>query len=103
MAFGGVNLKMLRKMQEDMARLQRELGERTVEGSAGGGSVRVRVSGSLEIRGVEIAPEVMDPEDPTLLADLVAAAVNDGLRKAQAMVAEEMGKITGGLRLPGMP
>lgn len=102
MNIGGMN-RMLRKMQEDMARMQEELRERTVEGSAGGGSVRVRVSGSLEVRAVEIDPAAIDPEDPSLLADLVAAAVNDGLRQAQAMVAEAMGKITGGLRLPGMP
>jgi nucleoid-associated protein EbfC len=99
---GGMN-KMLRKMQADMARMQAELQERTVEGTAGGGSVRVRVSGGLEVRGVEIDPAAIDPEDPAFLADLVAAAVNDGLRRAQAMMAEEMAKITGGLRLPGMP
>jgi DNA-binding YbaB/EbfC family protein len=102
MNIGGMN-KMLRKMQADMARMQAELQERTVEGTAGGGSVRVRVSGSLEVRAVEIDPAAIDPDDPGFLADLVAAAVNDGLRRAQAMVAEEMGKITGGLKLPGMP
>lgn len=103
MAFGGgMNMKMIKKMQEDMARMQAELAEREVEGSAGGGSVRVRVSGSLEVRGVEIDAAAMDPEDPSLLADLVTAAVNDGLRKAQEMMAQEMGRVTGGLRLPGM-
>lgn len=102
MNMGGMN-KMLKKMQADMARMQAELQERTVDGTAGGGSVRVRVSGSLEVRAVEIDPAAVDPEDPAFLADLVAAAVNDGLRRAQAMVADEMGKITGGLKLPGMP
>ena len=102
MNMGGMN-KMLRKMQADMARMQAELQERMVEGTAGGGSVRVRVTGGLEVRGVEIDPAAIDPEDPAFLADLVAAAVNDGLRRAQAMVAEEMAKVTGGLRLPGMP
>ncbi len=103
MAFGGgVNMKMIKKMQEDMARMQAELAERIVEGTAGGGSVRVKVSGSLEVRDVEIDPAAIDPEDPSLLADLVAVAVNDGLRKAQDMMAQEMGRVTGGLRLPGM-
>lgn len=104
MAFGGggVNLKMIKKMQEDMARMQAELAERVVEGTSGGGSVRVRVSGSLEVRGMEIEPAAMDPEDPGLLADLVTAAVNDALRKAQDMMTQEMGRVTGGLRLPGM-
>jgi len=102
MGMGGVNMKMLKKMQEDMARMQAELAAREVEGSAGGGAVKVRVSGNLEVRGVDIDPAAMDPEDPSLLADLVTAAVNDGLRKAQAMMAQEMGRVTGGLRLPGM-
>jgi len=99
----GMNLGAMNKMMKRMQQVQQELQERTVEGSAGGGSVRVTVSGSLEVRSVEIDPAAIDPEDPAFLADLVAAAVNDGLRRAQAMMAEEMGKITGGLKLPGMP
>lgn len=95
--------RMLKKMQADMARVQKELKERTVQGAAGSGAVEVEVSGDLEVRKVSIRPEVIDPEDPELLADLVAAAVNDGMRKAQAMATEEMARVTGGLGLPGLP
>src|SRR5579875_1478829 len=89
--------KMLKKMQADMARVQQELQERTVVGKAGAGAVEVEVSGSLEVRRVSISPSVIDPEDPDLLADLVAAAVNDGLKQAQSLAASEMAKVTGGL------
>src|SRR5579875_597382 len=89
--------KMLKKMQADMARVQQELQERTVTGSAGSGAVTVEVAGNLEVRRVTLNPSVVDPEDVDLLADLVAAAVNDGLRQAQALAASEMAKVTGGL------
>jgi len=97
-------LKQVQKMQQDMAKLQEELNERTVEATAGGGMVKAVVNGKQELVSLTINPEAVDPEDVEMLADMVMAAVNEGLRKAKEMVAEEMGKITGGLNLnlPGL-
>lgn len=95
-------LKQAQKMQQDMAKLQEELEERTVEASAGGGAVTVVASGKKEIREIKINPEVVDPDDVEMLEDLVLAAVNEAMRKAEEMVSSEMAKITGGMNLPGM-
>ncbi|MFZ7103040.1 MAG: YbaB/EbfC family nucleoid-associated protein [Peptococcaceae bacterium] len=106
MGFGGNMNKMMKQvqqMQAKMAKLQAEMEERTVEATAGGGVVRVVANGKNEIVEIEIKPEVLDPDDAEMVQDLVLAACNEALRKAQEMVAEEMGKITGGLKLPGMP
>lgn len=106
MSFGSGNMarmmKQVQKMQAELARVQEELAEKTVEATAGGGVVRAVVSGGLELKGLEISPEAIDPENPELLADLVMAAVNEGLRRAQEMVQREMAKVTGGLSLPGV-
>lgn len=90
-------------LQEKLRAAQEELAARTVEGSAGGGMVRTIVNGRLEVVRVHIDPELLRDPDRGMLEDLVAAAVNDGVRRAQALMAEEMGKITGGLgiKLPG--
>ncbi len=97
-------MRQLQKMQSKVNKLQEELGERTVEASAGGGMVKVVVTGSQEIQSISIQPEVVDPDDVEMLQDLVVAAVNEGLRKAREMINEEMAKITGGinLNLPGL-
>ena len=95
-------LKQAQKMQQDMAKLQEELEEKTVEASAGGGAVTVIASGKKEIQEIKIDPEVVDPDDVEMLQDLVLAAVNEAIRKAEEMVSSEMGKITGGMNLPGM-
>ena len=104
MNMGNMNkmMKQVQKLQADMARTQEELESRTVEASAGGGAVTVVVSGKQELKAIAIKSEVIDPADPELLEDLIVAAVNEGLHKAQAMVAEEMAKLTGGLKLPGL-
>ena len=86
----------------DLARLQEELGNRTVEGTAGGGMVTARATGKQEILSIEIEKEVVDPEDLEMLQDLVTAAVNEALRKARELAAEEMGKLTGGVGIPGL-
>ena len=103
--FGGGNLnnlmKQAQKMQKEMARMQEELQEKTVEASAGGGAITVVVSGKKELKEITLNPEVVDPDDVEMLQDLILAAVNEALRKADDMVNEEMGKITGGLG--GMP
>ena len=95
-------MKQAQKMQAQMAKVQEELAQKTVEASAGGGMVTVVVTGKQEIMSVTIEPEVIDASDKEMLQDLVVAAVNEGLRKSQEMVAEEMKKITGGLQIPGL-
>jgi len=105
--FGGGNIgnlmKQAQKMQKDMAKLQEELHERTVEATAGGGAITVVATGKKEIKEISIKPEVVDPEDVEMLQDLILAAVNEALRQADEMVSSEMGKITGGLGgLPGL-
>ena len=89
-------LKQAQKMQKEMEKLQAELEERTVEASAGGGAVTVVVSGKKELKEISIKPEVVDPDDVEMLQDLVLAAVNEALRKADEMVSSEMAKLTGG-------
>jgi len=94
-------MKQAQRMQRQMEEMQKELETQTVEATAGGGAVRVVVSGKKEIMEVELKPEVVDPDDIEMLQDLVLAAVNEGLRKADEMVNSQMGSLTGGLNLPG--
>ncbi len=96
----GKMMKQVQKMQSDMLKMQEELKTRTVEATSGGGAVRVTVSGKKEIESLSIDPQAVDPDDLEMLQDMVVAAVNEGLRKVEEMVAEEMKKITGGLNLP---
>jgi len=92
-------MKQMQKMQADMAAAQDALAATTVEGSAGGGMVKVTVTGAGEVQSVHIAPEVVDPDDVEMLEDLVLAAVGDGLRRAQEMQSESLGGVTSGLDL----
>lgn len=94
-------MKQAQKMQKEMMRIQEEIEQRTVEASAGGGAVTVIVSGKKDIKSIVIKPEVVDPDDVEMLQDLIMAAVNEAIRQADEMVAKEMGKLTGGLNLPG--
>jgi len=94
-------MKQMQKMQARIAKLQEELGERTVEATAGGGVVQVTANGRQEIVNIKIDPAAVDPEDVEMLQDLVLAAVNEALRQSQEMVSREMGKITGNIQLPG--
>jgi len=98
----GNMMKQVHKMQQDMAKLQAELEERTVESSAGGGAVNVVATGKKELKEIKIKPAAVDPDDVEMLEDLIIAAVNEALRKAEQMVSEEMAKITGGLNIPGL-
>ncbi|KXG76694.1 Nucleoid-associated protein [Fervidicola ferrireducens] len=105
--FGGMGninklMKQVQKMQEEMAKLQEELKERTVEATAGGGAVRAVANGKKELVEIKIQPEAVDPEDVEMLEDLILAAVNEALQKAEEMVASEMEKLTGGLNIPGL-
>ncbi len=95
-------LKQAQKMQEEMERVQAELEEKTVEAAAGGGVVRVVANGKKELLSVEISPEAVDPDDVETLQDLIMVAVNEAVKKADEMMAEGMGAITGGLNIPGL-
>ena len=96
-------MKQAQKFQNQMAKLQEELGDKTVEASAGGGMVTVVANGRQELLSIKIDPEVIDPDDVEMLQDLILAAVSDGLTRAKDMVNEEMGKLTKGLNLPNIP
>lgn len=103
--FGGNMNKMMKqvqKIQQDIAKMQEGLANRTVESTAGGGAVKVVANGRQELVKIEIKPEAVDPEDIEMLQDLVLAAANEALRKSQEMAANEMSKITGGIKIPGM-
>ncbi|SIS14961.1 hypothetical protein SAMN05878482_1234 [Peribacillus simplex] len=95
-------MKQMQKMQKKMAEAQEELGEKKVEGTAGGGMVTVIVTGHKEIVDVVIKPEVVDPDDIDMLQDLVLAATNDALKKAEELTNQTMGQFTKGMNLPGM-
>ena len=97
--FGNM-MRQAQQMQQKMAKIQEELGQKTVEASAGGGMVSCVITGKRDIVSLTIDPEVVDPDDVEMLQDLVVAAVSEGIKKSQQMVADEMGKLTGGLGLP---
>ncbi len=98
---GGI-MKQAQKLQNQMAKLQEELGDKTIEASAGGGMVKVVVNGKQQLLEINIEQEVVDPEDVEMLQDMILAAVNEGLAKSQDMVQGEMGKLTGGMNIPGL-
>jgi len=98
----GNMMKQAQKLQSKMMKLQEELAEKTIEASSGGGMVKVVANGKQQIVSIDIEKEVVDPEDVEMLQDLVLAAVNDALAKSQDMVSSEMGKLTGGMNIPGM-
>jgi len=94
-------MKQVQKMQADMAKAQEELANEIVEATAGGGMVTVRMSGDLELKGLAIDPEAVDPEDVEMLQDMIQAAVNEAIRAAQQRAASKMNEATGGLGGPG--
>jgi len=103
---GGFNInkmmKQVQKMQQDIEKLQGEIRQRTVTTSSGGGMVQVVVGGDLQVKSLHIQPDAIDPEDPEMLSDMILVAVNEGIRKAQEMLEEEMKKLTGGMNIPGL-
>jgi DNA-binding YbaB/EbfC family protein len=99
----GQLMKQAQQIQTKMAKLQEDLGDRTVEASSGGGMVMVVANGRQEVLSIKIEQEVIDPDDEEMLQDLIMAAVNDALTRAKDMVNEEMGKLTKGMNIPGMP
>ena len=102
---GGMNANMVRqaqKMQQDMLKMQQEMESRTFDATAGGGMVKATVSGKHELVALEIDPEAVDPEDVEMLQDMVIAALNEAVRKADAENSASMSKLTGGLNLGGL-
>lgn len=95
-------MKQAQKMQKQMMEIQEELANRSVEASVGGGVVTVVANGQQQILSIRIEPEVVDPNDVDMLQDLILAAVNEALRKAQELMTSEMNKLTGGLKIPGL-
>jgi DNA-binding YbaB/EbfC family protein len=95
-------MKQLEKAQKQLAKVQEELGNETVEASAGGGAVTVVMTGHQKVVSVKIAPEAVDPNDVGMLEDLIAAAVNEAVQKSQELVTKRMGQVTGGLKIPGL-
>ena len=90
-------MQQAQQMQAEMAKAQEQLKDETVEASAGGGMVKVTMSGDMNLRQITISPEAIDPEDPDLLQDMVTAAVNEGIRAAQELAQAKLGGITGGM------
>ena len=104
--FGGGNMNNLMKqaqaIQKQMQKMQEEMETKEFEATSGGGAVTIRINGKKEVLGVNIKPEVIDPEDAEMLEDLVLSAVNEALRKAEEETSDKMGKLTGGMNIPGL-
>lgn len=95
-------MKQVQKMQQEMARVQEETAQEVITIAAGGGMVEVAITGGLEIKRITIKPEVVDPDDVEMLQDLMMAAINEAIQKAQALMADKMAGFTGGLGIPGL-
>lgn len=95
-------MKQAQQMQAQMAKVQEELADETVEASAGGGTVKVVMTGDLQLRSIQIDPAAVDPDDVELLQDMVTAAVNEAMRAAQELASRKMQAVTGGLSIPGL-
>jgi hypothetical protein len=94
---------MAQQMQAEMAKLQAEIATMSVEGTAGGGAVKAIVNGHGEVVSLTISPDAVSPDDVEMLQDLITAAVNDGVHQVKAQIDEKTARITGGMRIPGMP
>ena len=99
--FGNI-MKEAQKLQAQMAAMQEEIAKRKVEATAGGGMVTVEANGKQELTAIKIDPEVVSKDDVQMLEDLVLAACNEALRKSRELVQQELGKLTGGLKIPGL-
>ena len=95
-------MKQAQDMQKKMETIKEELAQKEIKITSGGGMVELVINGQQEIKEIHIEPDIIDPEDREMLEDLVLAAVNEGIRQSKEMVNEEMGKLTGGINLPGM-
>jgi nucleoid-associated protein EbfC len=95
-------MKQVKKMQQEMAKAQQELEQKEVVGTAGGGVVKVTMNGHKQLKGIEIASEVVDPDDVEMLQDLITAAFNEAMKQVDELVAKDLGKFTGGMNIPGL-
>lgn len=95
-------MKQAQRMQAEMARVQEELKNEKVEASAGGGMVKVTISGDLQVLSVCIDPAAVDPDDVAMLEDIIAAATNEAIRQAQELAGTKMAAVTGGMNIPGL-
>ncbi len=95
-------MKQAQDFQQKMGQVQEELAKKTVTSEVGGGMVKVTVNGKQELLAIQIEKEVINPDDADMLQDLIAAAVNDAMRKAREMIQSEMGRLTGGINIPGL-
>jgi len=95
-------MKQAQKMQQEMGKVQEESKKKTIEATSGGGMVTVTANGAMEIISIKIERDVVNPDDIEMLQDLIAAAVNEALRRAQQMVSDDMSKISGGMNIPGL-
>ncbi len=95
-------MRQAQQLQNRLAKMQEELETATVEATSGGGVVKAVITGKLKLQSLEISPEVVDPEEVEMLQDLVTAAVNEGLEKAQDLASKQMSAITGGIKIPGL-
>ena len=96
------NMRMIQQMQNRLLKIQQELEETIVEGTAGGGVVTAQVTGSRAFSGIKIDPSAVDPEDVEMLEDLITAAIQDAMAKAAALSEEKMSALTGGIKIPGL-
>ncbi len=95
-------MKQAQDFQQKMGQVQEELAKKTITSEVGGGMVKVTVNGKQELLAIQIEKEVINPDDADMLQDLIAAAVNDAMRKAREMMQTEMGQLTGGIKIPGI-
>jgi hypothetical protein len=97
-----MGMAMFQKMQQQMLKIQEDLGKETLDTTAGGGAVTVTITGQLKVQKIKINPEVIDPDDAEILEDLVLAAVNDAIAKSQELQAKRLSVLTGGMKIPGL-
>jgi nucleoid-associated protein EbfC len=102
MSGGGGMAGQLQKLQDEFAKTQERLGDESVEVTVGGGMVKAVMTGHQKLLSLTISPDVVDPEDVEMLQDMVLAAINEAIERSQALAAEKMGALTGGLRIPGL-
>ncbi len=95
-------LKQAQQLQARLAKAQEELGSMTTEVTVGGGAIKIIIDGKQQIHSISIAPEAVTPDDIDMLQDMITAAVNEAINKSQEMAANHLGKLTGGLKIPGL-
>jgi len=96
------NLRQIQELQAKLVKAQEELGNMNVEVTAGGGAIKIVINGHQQFQSIDISPEVVNPDDVDFLQDIVLAACNEAVQKSQEMAAQNMSKLTGGMKIPGL-